>query len=90
MVDKLQADVEKVNKRGEEKECTDDEDDTDLLSSYASRAKLGRMCKRLIDFGRMHYIRTHLHMEARLVRFIDAAITPENVLLMAYQAINSP
>ena len=52
--------------------------------SFDSRAKLGKMCKRLIDFGRMHYIRTELKMKARLVKFIDEAITPENVLMLAY------
>ena len=54
------------------------------FGTFASRARLGKMCKRVIDFGRMHYIRNELHMRARLVRFIDDSVTPENVLLLAY------
>jgi tRNA:m4X modification enzyme len=76
VVDKQQAESEKLH-------GTDDT--KDLLSSFSSRARLGRMCKRLIDFGRMHYIRTQLHLQSRLVRFIDSSVTPENVLLIAYQ-----
>ena len=54
------------------------------FNDFASRANLGKMCKRVIDFGRVHYIRTQLKMSARLVRFIDDSTTPENVLLLAY------
>lgn len=34
--------------------------------TFAERATLGRQCKRLIDFGRLHYIRTHLGLQVRL------------------------
>lgn len=57
---------------------------TQYFDCFSSRAKLGKMCKRLIDFGRMHFVRTHLKMRTRLVKYIDEAITPENVLLLAH------
>lgn len=57
---------------------------TGHCKDFYARAKVGLMCKRLIDFGRMHFIRTKLNMQIRLVKYVSNATTPENVLLLAY------
>ena len=48
-------------------------------------AMLGRMCKRLIDHGRVQYIRRELGLEATLIPFVHPSVTPENVLLVAWR-----
>eukprot|EP01043_Picozoa_sp_COSAG02_P005992 COSAG02_NODE_166_length_31947_cov_34.168617_25_plen_61_part_00 len=48
--------------------------------------EFGRQCKRLIDAGRLHYVRRelpHLAAGASLVTYCDEEITPENCLLIA-------
>jgi tRNA:m4X modification enzyme len=53
--------------------------------TYADRVALGRMCKRLIDFGRIEYLRNELKMNATLVYYTEEDVTPENVLLIAWK-----
>jgi hypothetical protein len=53
--------------------------------SYAERVDLGRKCKRLIDYGRVEFIRKELKMNATLVHYTEEDITPENVLLIAWR-----
>jgi len=48
--------------------------------------EFGRQCKRLIDAGRLAYVRTHLpHLAttADLLTYCDEEISPENCLLIA-------
>ena len=47
-------------------------------------ASFGRMCKRLLDYGRVEFIRNELGLEARLCTYIGQHVTPENVLLVAW------
>ncbi|RUS88768.1 hypothetical protein EGW08_003485 [Elysia chlorotica] len=47
------------------------------------REKIGRQCKRIIDTGRLHYLRSK-GMQASLREYIDEDTTPENVVLVAY------
>ncbi|KAG6547869.1 hypothetical protein Mapa_010689 [Marchantia paleacea] len=47
-----------------------------------ARAELGRKCKHLIDFGRLLFVRRH-GMSAKIVKYISAAVSPENKLLLA-------
>lgn len=54
-----------------------------LSMTYAERVNLGRMCKRLIDYGRVEYIRHESEMSASLVYYTEESITPENVMLLA-------
>jgi tRNA:m4X modification enzyme len=61
-----------------------------LMLSYADRVCLGRMCKRLIDFGRIEYLRKELHMNATLVYYTEEDVTPENVLLIAWRDQDGP
>ncbi len=48
-------------------------------------AMLGRMCKRIIDYGRVLYVRRELQLDATLIPFVHPSITPENVLLVAWK-----
>ena len=45
---------------------------------------VGRCCKRLIDVGRLVYVREQLGLEAELVSYAPQSLTPENVLLLAW------
>jgi tRNA:m4X modification enzyme len=47
-----------------------------------ARAVLGRKCKRLIDTGRLQWLTEH-GMQAKLVEYIAASVSPENRLLLA-------
>lgn len=46
------------------------------------RARLGFMCKEIIDTGRLFWLREH-GMEAQLVKYVPLRISPENHLLIA-------
>mmetsp|Transcript_35310 Transcript_35310/g.117003 ORF Transcript_35310/g.117003 Transcript_35310/m.117003 type:complete len:373 (+) Transcript_35310:58-1176(+) len=46
------------------------------------RADVGRRAKDVLDEARAEYLRSH-GFEARLSTFVDASVTPENVLLIA-------
>ncbi|EGD76174.1 hypothetical protein PTSG_00880, partial [Salpingoeca rosetta] len=46
--------------------------------------KYGQMAKRLIDWGRVLFLRQH-GLNATLERFVEASVTPENVLLLAWR-----
>ena len=50
------------------------------------RAEVGRACKRLLDIGRLKYLRANGYPEARLQQYTDRAVTLENVLLIATPA----
>ncbi|OWF35563.1 tRNA:m(4)X modification enzyme TRM13-like [Mizuhopecten yessoensis] len=54
----------------------------DLCLPIATREKIGRQCKRLIDFGRVKYLREH-NIDSKLVVYIDEKLTPENVAIIA-------
>lgn len=54
----------------------------DLSLPTEAREKIGRQCKRLIDFGRVQYMREH-DMDSKLVVYIDERLTPENVAIIA-------
>ena len=50
-----------------------------------TRLKAGWECKRLIDAGRVDFIRRELGMNAELVVYCDESVSPENVLLLFWQ-----
>lgn len=52
--------------------------------SAAEKVALGRDCKRLIDAGRMHFLRQRGFC-AELVHYADPGTTPENALLVAWR-----
>ncbi|BFZ17046.1 hypothetical protein BsWGS_20085 [Bradybaena similaris] len=51
--------------------------------SVSEREDIGRKCKRLIDTGRLHYLRSK-GMKCFLRQYIDEELTPENVVLLAH------
>ena len=55
----------------------------------ASRRELGRMCKRLLDTGRLHYLEAHGY-SARLQAYVEESVSPENTLLLAEPAAPPP
>lgn len=46
------------------------------------RAALGFKCKQIIDAGRMKWVKEH-GLDSKLVKYIPASISPENILLIA-------
>ena len=52
--------------------------------SATEKERVGRCCKRLVDMGRVWYVRKVLGLKARLVCYAPESITPENVLLLAH------
>lgn len=53
----------------------------DLLDG-TSRREIGRMCKRLLDTGRLRYLEQHGFKNCRLQMYVSEQVTPENVLLV--------
>ena len=50
----------------------------------AARRELGRMCKRLLDTGRLKYLQeAGNYGGGRLEKYVSEEVSPENVLLMA-------
>merc|ERR1712168_1697722 len=43
--------------------------------------EIGRQCKRLLDHGRLSYLRHHGY-QCQLVRYISDDVTPENIALL--------
>ena len=55
--------------------------------SAEQRAVTGRRCKRLLDLGRVDWLRrVALGMEAELVEYCEPATSLENALLLAWPA----
>ena len=44
--------------------------------------ELGRLARRLLEEGRLRYLREH-GWDARLVRYVDASVTPDNLAIIA-------
>lgn len=55
---------------------------TDLHLSPGQREEIGRKCKRLIDHGRVLYLR-NCGLQSQLKTYIEEKLTPENVLIVA-------
>ena len=49
----------------------------------SARADAGRRAKDVLDLGRVAFLRSHGYRNARLVRYVDASVSPENVLVVA-------
>ena len=52
-------------------------------SATSERARVGASAKALLDEGRAEYLRANGFEDAALSRFVDAAVSPENMLLVA-------
>jgi tRNA:m4X modification enzyme len=58
---------------------------TDLQLSPSQREEIGRKCKRLIDIGRVHYLKD-FGLQSQLKTYIEGKLTPENVVIVAKSA----
>lgn len=52
--------------------------------SVKEREDIGDKCKRLLDTGRLRYLKSK-GMECFLHRYISEELTPENIVLVAYR-----
>ena len=50
--------------------------------TYEELGNLGRMTKRVLDEGRVHYLK-NLNMDVQQVNYCDKELSPENVLIVA-------
>ncbi|KAG7515012.1 tRNA:m(4)X modification enzyme TRM13-like [Solea senegalensis] len=66
----------------EEHKAAEEMDTVRGFLSTCEREQVGRQCKRLIDSGRLHYLREK-GFNGNLRQYVDAHITLENVLLTA-------
>lgn len=66
----------------EEHEPTEETDSVNGFLSPCEREHIGRLCKLLIDCGRLHFLQTK-GFEGRLTRYVSSEVTLENVLLTA-------
>lgn len=53
------------------------------------QVQVGRACKRLIDYGRLMYLRD-LGFDAELVTYCDIDVTPENSSILAWPSDKEP
>uniref|UniRef100_A0A671TZB6 tRNA:m(4)X modification enzyme TRM13 n=1 Tax=Sparus aurata TaxID=8175 RepID=A0A671TZB6_SPAAU len=72
----------------EEHEPAEETDTVNGFLSAAEREQVGRLCKRLIDGGRIHFLRTR-GFDSRLSRYVNSRVTLENVLLTAVPSSSS-
>jgi len=95
------SDSEKLNSATDQQtkdtqEVQDEHLAADMISSHLSsglkkslsiskREEIGRMCKRIIDTGRLHYLRSK-GMDCSLREYVSQDVTPENVVLLAYRS----
>ncbi|XP_074523502.1 tRNA:m(4)X modification enzyme TRM13 homolog [Halichoeres trimaculatus] len=73
-----------TNQRGdnEEHEPVEETDSVNSFLSSSEREQIGRLCKRLIDSGRLQFLKSR-GFDAKLSQYVDAQVTLENVLLTA-------
>ncbi|XP_068175103.1 tRNA:m(4)X modification enzyme TRM13 homolog isoform X2 [Antennarius striatus] len=79
-----------TNQREDEEEHEPVEE-TDVVNGFLSpdeRQRVGRLCKRLIDGGRLHFLKTR-GFAGKLSRYVGSQVTLENVLLSAVPSPSS-
>ncbi|KAM8875753.1 tRNA:m(4)X modification enzyme TRM13 homolog isoform 1-T2 [Spinachia spinachia] len=70
---------------GDDEEEHEPAEETDAVSGFLSaeeRERVGRLCKRLIDSGRLHFLETR-GFRGKLARYANSQVTLENVVLTA-------
>ncbi|XP_026202065.1 tRNA:m(4)X modification enzyme TRM13 homolog [Anabas testudineus] len=75
---------DQTNRREEDEdhEPAEERDAMNGFLSAAEREQLGRLCKTLIDSGRLHFLRTK-GFSSKLTRYVNPHVTLENILLTA-------
>ncbi|KAB2021525.1 hypothetical protein ES319_D07G145200v1 [Gossypium barbadense] len=69
----------------EREECNGDANGVEAIAKNMKaieRAKLGFMCKQIIDMGRLMWLKEH-GLQTQLVKYVPSSISPENHLLIA-------
>ncbi|XP_035033066.2 tRNA:m(4)X modification enzyme TRM13 homolog isoform X2 [Hippoglossus stenolepis] len=79
-------DATKLGGDEEEHEAAEETDAVNGFLSAAEREQVGRLCKLLIDSGRVHFLTTK-GFNSKLSRYADAHVTLENVLLTAVPSL---
>ncbi|XP_044055620.1 tRNA:m(4)X modification enzyme TRM13 homolog isoform X2 [Siniperca chuatsi] len=81
---------EPTNQRGddEEHEPAEETDAVNGFLSAAEREQIGRLCKRLIDGGRLDFLKTK-GFDGKLTAYVKSHVTLENVLLTAVPSSSS-
>ncbi|CAH8547528.1 unnamed protein product [Heterobilharzia americana] len=79
-------DYKEALKRGKEDECQ-----TALHSLDVNiKMKIGKICKRLIDWGRLMYIKHELKLfDAQFISYATSEVTPENIVICATKLTKS-
>lgn len=75
------ADVGHVKAKFDVEDCSEGS----LRRDVAAKVHAARECKRLLDTGRRAFLEDMLGLDSELVHFVGKDVTPENVLLLAYQ-----
>lgn len=75
-------DQDREQNRDQDHEPVDQMENETRLFSAAEREDLGRLCKQLIDGGRLHFLSSR-GFRCRMLRYVQSDVTPENVLLTA-------
>ncbi|CAJ1059527.1 tRNA:m(4)X modification enzyme TRM13 homolog [Xyrichtys novacula] len=80
-----------TNQRGDddEHEPAEEKDAVNGFLSSSEREQIGRLCKRLIDAGRLHFLKAR-GFDGKLSQYVDSQVTLENVLLTAVPSPSSP
>ncbi|KAF7654741.1 hypothetical protein LDENG_00065640 [Lucifuga dentata] len=65
-----------------------DADTCDGFASLEERERIGRLCKLLIDSGRLHFLQRK-GFDGKLTRYVSTQVTLENILLTAVPATSS-
>ncbi|XP_034562821.1 tRNA:m(4)X modification enzyme TRM13 homolog [Notolabrus celidotus] len=66
----------------EEHEPVEETDAVNRFLSSSEREQIGLLCKRLIDCGRLHFLKAR-GFEGKLSQYVDTPVTLENILLTA-------
>ncbi|KAK1896862.1 tRNA:m(4)X modification enzyme TRM13 like [Dissostichus eleginoides] len=70
------------SKEEEEHEPAEERDTVSGFLSVEEREQVGRLCKQLIDAGRIHFLQER-GFNSKLTRYVSSQVTLENVLLTA-------
>lgn len=67
----------------EKKQCGEDYGVEEIVRNMKAveRAVLGFMCKKIIDMGRLMWMKEH-GLDARFVKYVPSSVSPENHLLI--------
>ena len=62
---------------------------TRLQLDQATREEIGRQCKRVLDYGRLLYLKETTDMDVQLKYYVDPFISLENALIVVTRPVVS-